>query len=125
MRHLTKEEKKSTDEIIPVARNEKESYFKSGRAKAAGQIHWNNKICFMSTCLCSRDTILPQSLSISLLFKGLHPHSTFEPLPDHQEVSLGWCSLPGNKAEQKRVKNRTLYLKRHATAKEYEASHSM
>lgn len=46
MRHLTKEEKNSTDEIIPVARNEKESYFKSGRVRATDQTHWNIKIRF-------------------------------------------------------------------------------
>lgn len=49
MRHLTKEEKNSTGEIIPVARNEKESYFKSGRVRAVDQIHWNIKIHFLST----------------------------------------------------------------------------
>lgn len=46
-----------------------------------------------------RYDITPKSQQ-SLLFKGLYPHTTCEPLPDHQEVSLGWCSLPGNKAEQ-------------------------
>lgn len=46
---MTKEEKNSTDEIIPVARNEKESYFKSGRVRAADQTHWNIKIHFLST----------------------------------------------------------------------------
>lgn len=49
MRHSTKEEKNSTDEIIPVARNEKESYFKSGRVRAADQTHWNIKIRLLST----------------------------------------------------------------------------
>lgn len=49
MRHLTKEEKNSTGEIIPVARNEKESYFKSVRVRAVDQIHRNIKIRFLST----------------------------------------------------------------------------
>lgn len=49
MRYLTKEEKNSTDEIFPVARKEKESYFKSGRVRAIDQTHWNIKIRFLST----------------------------------------------------------------------------
>lgn len=124
MRHLTKEEKNSTDEIIPVARNEKESYFKSrkGKSSRSDTLEHQNSSLVNSRGLCSRDTILPQGLSTSLLFKGLHPHTTCEPLPEHQEVSvLAQSSWKQGGA----VTGKEPYTTFEYTAKACEASHSM